>query len=69
MPDEPTNDNVHDAAFAVWWNRSPGCQERCEGLTRAAAIQPTVFHNPEAARFEMYVVMDTAEEEVVMNMI
>ncbi len=33
------------------------------GLDRAFAIQPTVFYNPKTDLFEMYVVMDTNEEE------
>lgn len=37
------------------------------GLNRACAIQPTVFRNPRKDRFEMYVVMDTPEEEAEIH--
>ena len=33
------------------------------GLQRAFPVQPTVYYNPVARRFEMYVVMDTPDEE------
>lgn len=37
------------------------------GLDRAFPIQPTVFHNPATGLFEMYVIMDTEEEEAAIH--
>ncbi|MEM7135771.1 MAG: hypothetical protein AAF500_04285 [Myxococcota bacterium] len=48
------------SADGISWNH----RGLVSGLSRGAPIQPTVFYDPELERFEMYVVMDTAEEEV-----
>ena len=53
----------HSSSDGVSW-RHHGL---ISGLKRAFAIQPTVFHNPTLDRFEMYVVMDTPEEEAQIH--
>ncbi|MEM6786467.1 MAG: hypothetical protein AAF715_03020 [Myxococcota bacterium] len=45
-----------------WQHFGPG-----SGLTRGAPIQPTVHFNPSLDAFEMYVVMDTPEEEAEIH--
>ncbi len=49
----------HTSPDAISWTH----HGLVEGLDRAFPIQPTVFFNPTTELFEMYVVMDTVEEE------
>jgi hypothetical protein len=49
----------HTSVDAIHWEH----RGLVTGLDRAFPIQPTVFYNPATDLFEMYVVMDTPEEE------
>ncbi|MEO0814499.1 MAG: hypothetical protein AAFY60_16690, partial [Myxococcota bacterium] len=53
----------HTSSDALQWTH----HGVVSGLNRAFAIQPTVYFNPTLERFEMYVVMDTPEEEAQIH--
>ncbi|MEL6546545.1 MAG: hypothetical protein AAFQ82_18095, partial [Myxococcota bacterium] len=53
----------HTSSDALQWTH----HGVVSGLNRAFAIQPTVYFNPTLERFEMYVEMDTPEEEAQIH--
>ncbi|MEL6548263.1 MAG: hypothetical protein AAFQ82_26790, partial [Myxococcota bacterium] len=59
LPDARGGVCYHTSYDAINWHH----HGVVKGLDRAFPIQPTVFFNPATKNFEMYVVMDTPQEE------